>query len=211
MAKQCGPGRPQRTPERDPRSAGGGHLHQLRLSAGPRSQPAESEGAPEGGLQGGSLPGERTSRAGVCESGAFWTRSVPPSSPRHLRAQQAMLSKTMAQSLLSTGLNNRVAELKRGLPLEESACARSPPWCRQQRPNPAQRGRRPGTPRSPSHPSQQEVTDKLTRTQLEIHFPLPNQPTGNPLPDAPKPPSWASGCRSWRAEPFPDLAIADTQ
>lgn len=85
----------------------------------------------------------------------------------------------------------------------------APPWCQQQKPN--QRGRRPRTPRSPCHHSRQEVTDKLTRKQSEIHFPLPNQPTGNPLPKTPKPPSGASGCRSWRAEPSPDLAVADTQ
>jgi len=63
----------------------------------------------------------------------------------------------------------------------------------------------------PRHHSWQDVTDKLRRKQSEIHFPLPNQPTRNPLPNCPKPPSRASRCWSWRAEPFPDLAIAHTQ
>lgn len=105
VANQCGPERAQRTPERDPRRAGGGNCTSCggQQDLGRNLQKAKEPpkvACREGPRPGNALPGQARARAGP--SGQ--ARSSP-SSPR----QQAMLSETMAQSLRSTGLNNRVA------------------------------------------------------------------------------------------------------
>lgn len=144
----------------------------------------------EGLLTGNALPGQARARGGPSGRG----RSSP-SSPRRPGAQQAMLSATVAPRWFDgkppqPGLNNRVAGNKNAGQHSRLLLVCKAPHSassKTQIPQPGDAEDR-GRP-APRRHAWQEVTEKLRRKQSEIHFPLPNQPTRNPLPDCPKPPT----------------------
>lgn len=94
----------------------------------------------------------------------------------------------LTESLLSTGLNHSGAGNKTvGWHLR--FCLYKGPHSASSKTKPSRKVPETVEAALTRHPSWLVTTDKLRRKQSETHFPLPNQPTGNPLPNCPKPPN----------------------